>query len=153
MKTIGSSRNLTSHLTHIKKIKVGRTLNMNARRQHQQNADYGQSADCWDRGRPRVKRMEEVEEYLKVLGVRRWRLVSRDQTEWQRILKQAKTWCYRLKGDGDDDVYRLPIFDCCTETRRLKIITFTAFSPQVDETFWVKGVSNGASCYCFMLFE
>jgi len=41
------------------------------------------------RGRPR-KRWREVERYLQVLGVRRWRELVIDRDKWRGIVRQAK---------------------------------------------------------------
>ena len=42
------------------------------------------------RGRPRKGWGEEVERYLQVLGVRRWREVVIDREKWRGIVRQAK---------------------------------------------------------------
>jgi len=42
------------------------------------------------RGRPRKGWREEVERDLQVLGVRRWRELVTDRTEWKDIVRQAK---------------------------------------------------------------
>jgi len=42
------------------------------------------------RGRPRKKCKEEVERYLQVLGVRRWRKLVMDRKKWKDIFQQAK---------------------------------------------------------------
>jgi len=42
------------------------------------------------RGRSRKGWREEVETDLQVLGVRRWRELATDKTEWREIVRQAK---------------------------------------------------------------
>jgi hypothetical protein len=42
------------------------------------------------RGRPRKGWREEVERYLKVLGVRRWSELVMDREKWRGIVRQAK---------------------------------------------------------------
>jgi len=42
------------------------------------------------RGRPRKRWKEEVERYLQVLGVRRWRELVADRKKWKDIVRQAK---------------------------------------------------------------
>jgi len=42
------------------------------------------------RGRPRKRWKEEVERYLKVLGVRRWRELVADRNKWKDIVRQGK---------------------------------------------------------------
>ena len=42
------------------------------------------------RGRPRKRWIEEVEEDLQVMGVRRWRSVETNRKEWMDIVQQAE---------------------------------------------------------------
>jgi hypothetical protein len=42
------------------------------------------------RGRPRKRWREEVERYLQVLGVRRWRELVIDRDKWRGIVRQAE---------------------------------------------------------------
>jgi len=42
------------------------------------------------RGRPRKRWKEEVERYLQVLGVRRWRELVADRKKQKDIVRQAK---------------------------------------------------------------
>jgi hypothetical protein len=44
------------------------------------------------RGRPRKRWKEEVERYLQVLGVRRWREFVTDRKKWRDIVRQAKAY-------------------------------------------------------------
>jgi len=44
------------------------------------------------RGRPRKGWKEEVERYLQVLGVRRWRELVTDGEKWKDIVRQAKAY-------------------------------------------------------------
>ena len=43
-------------------------------------------------GRPRKRWKEEVERYLQVLGVRRWRELVADRKKWKDIVRQAKAY-------------------------------------------------------------
>jgi hypothetical protein len=45
------------------------------------------------RGRPRKGWREEVEREFQVLGVRKWREVVTDGTNWRDIVRQAKAHC------------------------------------------------------------
>jgi hypothetical protein len=42
------------------------------------------------RERPRKRWIDEVEEDLKIMGIRNWHAVARDHREWRRILLEAK---------------------------------------------------------------
>jgi hypothetical protein len=44
------------------------------------------------RGRPRKGWREEIERYLQVLGVRRWRELVIDREKWRGIIRQAKAY-------------------------------------------------------------
>ena len=42
------------------------------------------------RGRPRKRWKEEVERYIQVLGVRRWRELVMDRKKWKDFVRQVK---------------------------------------------------------------
>jgi hypothetical protein len=42
-----------------------------------------------EKGRPRLRLLDDVEEYLRETGVRRWRTKAVDRNEWQRLLEEA----------------------------------------------------------------
>ena len=42
-------------------------------------------------GRPRLRRLEQVEEDLKKMKVKNWREKCKDRRLWNEIVKQAKT--------------------------------------------------------------
>jgi hypothetical protein len=41
------------------------------------------------KGRPRLRWLDDLEEDLREIGVRRWRTKAVDRSEWQRILEKA----------------------------------------------------------------
>jgi len=43
------------------------------------------------RGRPRKRWIEDVEEDIQRLGIRGWRKLCKERTEWKRITEKAKT--------------------------------------------------------------
>jgi hypothetical protein len=43
------------------------------------------------RGRPRKRWVEDTEEDIQALGIRGWRKLSKERTEWRRITEKAKT--------------------------------------------------------------
>ena len=47
------------------------------------------------RGRPRLRRIDDVEDDLRKLGVKRWRAKELDREEWASIIREAKA---KLKG-------------------------------------------------------
>jgi hypothetical protein len=47
------------------------------------------------RGRPRLRCINDVEEDLRILGVKRWRRKALDREEWTFIIKKANV---KLKG-------------------------------------------------------
>jgi len=42
------------------------------------------------RGRPRKRRIED-EEDIQTMGIRGWRKLSKERTEWKKIIEKAKT--------------------------------------------------------------
>jgi hypothetical protein len=43
------------------------------------------------RGRPRKRWNEDIEEDIQIMGIREWRKLSKERTEWRRITEKAKT--------------------------------------------------------------
>jgi len=43
------------------------------------------------RGRPRKRWIEDVEEDIQRMGIRGWRKLCKERTEWKRIIEKAKT--------------------------------------------------------------
>ena len=43
------------------------------------------------RGRPRKRWTEDIEEDIQSMGIRGWRKLSKERTEWKRITEKAKT--------------------------------------------------------------
>jgi hypothetical protein len=43
------------------------------------------------RGRPRKRWDEDIEEDIQALGIRGWRRLSKERTEWRRITEKAQT--------------------------------------------------------------
>jgi hypothetical protein len=46
-------------------------------------------------GRPRLRWTDDVEDDLRKLGIKRWRMKALDRDEWASIIKEPKT---KLKG-------------------------------------------------------
>jgi hypothetical protein len=42
------------------------------------------------RGRPRKRWIDEIEEDLKIMGIRNWHAVAKDRQEWRKIISEAK---------------------------------------------------------------
>ena len=47
------------------------------------------------RGRPRLRWIDDVEDDLRKLGVKRWRAKALDREEWASVIREAKA---KLKG-------------------------------------------------------
>jgi hypothetical protein len=43
------------------------------------------------RGRPRKRRIVDIEEDMQIMGIRRWRKQCEKRAEWKRITLKAKT--------------------------------------------------------------
>jgi hypothetical protein len=43
------------------------------------------------RGRPRQRWIEDVEEDIQMMGIRGWRKLSKERTEWKKITEKDKT--------------------------------------------------------------
>jgi len=43
------------------------------------------------RGRPRKRWIEDVEEDIQTMGIRGWRKMGKERTEWKKITEKAKT--------------------------------------------------------------
>jgi hypothetical protein len=48
-----------------------------------------------DIGRPKLRCLDDVEDDIKALGIRRWRIKAQDRNEWTAIKREAKV---KLKG-------------------------------------------------------
>jgi hypothetical protein len=42
------------------------------------------------RGRPRKRWIEDIEEDMKIMGIRQWRNQCKERAEWKRITEKAK---------------------------------------------------------------
>jgi hypothetical protein len=43
------------------------------------------------RGRPRKRRIVDIEQDMQIVGICRWRKQSKERAEWKRITEKAKT--------------------------------------------------------------
>jgi hypothetical protein len=43
-----------------------------------------------DIGRPKLRWLDDVEDDIKAVGIRRWRIKSQDRNEWTAIKREAK---------------------------------------------------------------
>ena len=43
------------------------------------------------RGRPRKRRMVDIEEDMQIIGIKWWRKECKERAEWKRITEKAKT--------------------------------------------------------------
>jgi len=65
------------------------------------------------RGRPRLRWIDDVEDVLRKLGVKRWRAKALDRKEWASIIREAKAkpkgpWRYRMM------ICYVGVEGCCT---------------------------------------
>jgi len=60
-----------------------------------QNVFVGKLEGRRGRGRPRLRWRNDVEDDLRKLGVKRWRMKALDREEWASIVREAKA---KLKG-------------------------------------------------------
>jgi hypothetical protein len=44
-----------------------------------------------NRGRPRKRRIEDIEEDIQIMGIRGWRNLRKERAEWKKITEKAKT--------------------------------------------------------------
>jgi hypothetical protein len=44
-----------------------------------------------NRGRPRERWIEDVEEDVEIMGIRGWRKLCKERAEWKKITEKAKT--------------------------------------------------------------
>jgi hypothetical protein len=44
-----------------------------------------------NRGRPRKRWIEDIEEDIQVMGIRGWRILCKERAEWKKITEKAKT--------------------------------------------------------------
>ena len=44
-----------------------------------------------NRGRPRKRWIEDIEEDIQIIGIRRWRKLCKERAEWKKISEKAKT--------------------------------------------------------------
>ena len=44
-----------------------------------------------NRGRPRKRWIEDIEEDTQIMGIRGWRKLCKERAEWKRITEKAKT--------------------------------------------------------------
>jgi hypothetical protein len=51
--------------------------------------------DRRDIGRPKLRWLDNVEDDIKALGIRRWRIKAQDRNKWMAIKREAKV---KLKG-------------------------------------------------------
>jgi len=44
-----------------------------------------------NRGRPKKRRIEDIEEDIQIMGERGWRKLCKERAEWKKITEKAKT--------------------------------------------------------------
>ena len=65
------------------------------RRPRKRNKDKDMKLATWNVRRPRLRWINDVEDDLRKLGVKRWRTKALEREEWASIVKEAKA---KLKG-------------------------------------------------------
>ena len=43
------------------------------------------------RERPRKRRIEDIEDDIQIMGIRRWRKLCKERKEWKRVTEKAET--------------------------------------------------------------
>jgi len=76
------------------KLKDGHVIRMNETRSIKKIFE-GKLDGRRSRGRPRLRWIDDVEDDLRKLGVKRWRAKALDREEWASIISEAKA---KLKG-------------------------------------------------------
>ena len=69
---------------------LGRMMRMDGRRMRRRILEW-KPMSRRIRGRPRKRWLEDVEEDIQTMGIRRWRKLSKERTEWKKITEKAKT--------------------------------------------------------------
>jgi hypothetical protein len=44
-----------------------------------------------NRGKPRKRRIEDIEKDIQIMGMRGWRILCKERVEWKKITEKAKT--------------------------------------------------------------
>jgi hypothetical protein len=74
---------------------LGHVIRMNETDRPVKKIFEGKLEERRGKGRPRLKRINDVEEDLRKLGVKRWRTKALDREEWASIIREAKA---KVKG-------------------------------------------------------
>ncbi|KDR20542.1 hypothetical protein L798_04993 [Zootermopsis nevadensis] len=59
--------------------------------------------------RPRKQWIDDVEEDVRTMGVRGWRRIVNDRTEWKKLVEQAKTHIATHKATRRNAIKRLAV--------------------------------------------